>query len=45
MKSFFCRVWCIMESLGYARAAATLAREGRHEDAKRLTLMQKPCKC
>jgi hypothetical protein len=45
MKKFLCKVWCILESLGYARAAATLSRAGRHEEAKRLMLMEKPCKC
>jgi len=45
MKDFFCKVWCILESLGYARAAATLARAGRHEEAKKLILLEKSCKC
>ena len=45
MKKFLCKVWCAMESLGYARASAALAREGRYEDAKRLALMDRPCKC
>lgn len=45
MKRFFCRVWCVLEGLGYARAASELARAGRYEDAKRLTLSQKGCDC
>ena len=45
MKNFFCKVWCFLESLGYARAASELARAGRYEEAKRLAQLEKPCKC
>ena len=46
MKKFLCTLWCICKDVGYARAAAVLAREGRHEDAKRLMLAQREeCKC
>ena len=45
MKKILCKVCCFIESLGYAHAASVLAREGYHEEAKRLALMEKPCKC
>jgi hypothetical protein len=45
MKQFFCKVWCILQSLGYARAASELARAGRYAEAKNLTMQEKSCKC
>jgi hypothetical protein len=45
MKSFFCKFWCFLESLGYARAASELARAGRYEEANFLIANQDPCKC
>ena len=45
MKNLFCKFWCLAMSFGYARAASTLAREGRHEEAKRLMLTERNCKC
>jgi hypothetical protein len=45
MKSFFCKFWCVLQSLGYARAAAELARAGRHKEANDLILNQESCKC
>lgn len=45
MKNFFCKLWCFFQDVGYARAASTLAREGRFDDAKRIMLTKKDCEC
>lgn len=45
MKQFFCKVWCFLQSFGYARAASELARAGRHTEAKFLISNQESCKC
>jgi hypothetical protein len=45
MKSFFCKFWCVLQSLGCARAASELARAGRYEEANFLIANQESCKC
>lgn len=46
-KSFFCKLTCLLTSFGYARAAATLAREGKYEMAKQVMIAKEEneCKC
>jgi len=44
MKTFFRRVFCILQSMGQARAAACLARHGQIEAAKRVLLLDEGCK-
>jgi hypothetical protein len=38
MKQFFNTMYEILESLGRAKAAAALSRQGLHEEAKKLML-------
>jgi hypothetical protein len=38
MKQFFNTIYEILESLGRAKAAAALSRQGLHEEAKKLML-------
>jgi hypothetical protein len=38
MKQFFNALYEVLESLGRAKAAAHLSRQGRHEEAKKLML-------
>jgi hypothetical protein len=45
MKPFLCKVYCILLGFGVARAANALSREGKHEEAKQLLLMERDCKC
>lgn len=42
-----CKVRCFLQEAGYARAAASLARQGKYELAKQLMTMKKdtPCEC
>lgn len=43
MKKFWTSVYCFLESMGRARAAATLAREGRHDMAKAIMTEESKC--
>jgi hypothetical protein len=45
MKNFLCKVKCILQSMGQARAASCLARHGHYEAAKRVLLEEDKCKC
>jgi hypothetical protein len=47
MKQLLCKVRCFLQEVGYARAAATLAQQGKHELARQLMTMRKDtsCKC
>jgi hypothetical protein len=45
MKKILCRLNCILQAMGQARAAACLARHGHTEAAKRIILMGEQCKC
>jgi hypothetical protein len=38
MKSFLKKIYVILESMGRAKAAAALSRQGRHEEAKAILL-------
>ena len=38
MKSFFRKFYCICKEIGCAKAAAELARAGKHEEAKAMML-------
>jgi hypothetical protein len=38
MKKIFNAIWGLMEAMGRAKAAACLARHGRHAEAKALLL-------
>lgn len=44
MKNFWKKVWCIAESLGRARAASSLARQGQHKLAKEIMMQQTECR-
>ena len=44
-KNFLCKLSCVFDSFGRAKAAAHLARIGHHEAAKRLMIEQGVCKC
>ena len=44
MKSFFRKVYICLKGLGYAKAAADLARNGKHEEAKKLMVAYGECK-
>jgi len=44
MKSFFRKVYCIFKEIGFARAASTLAREGKYEEARAMMLARNACK-
>lgn len=43
IKNLLSKIYCFFESLGYARAASVLAREGRYEEAETLTRSRKGC--
>lgn len=45
IKNFFKQVWCFFECMGYARAASTLAREGKYEEAKAVLASKRSEKC
>jgi len=45
MREFFCKLWCVLQSLGCARAASELARAGHYEEANYLISSQESCKC
>lgn len=45
IKKVGCGVWCFLLSLGYARAASALSREGRFEEAKRLMMADRKDCC
>ena len=40
MKSFFNTIYEILESMGRAKAAAHLSRQGKHEEAKAILLAE-----
>lgn len=42
MKKIFHKIYTILESMGRAKAAACLARHGRHAEARVLMLADKP---
>jgi hypothetical protein len=44
-KTFFNRVWDFFECIGYARAATTLAREGKYEEAKAVMAAKRSERC
>jgi hypothetical protein len=44
MKSFFRKFYCICKEIGFAKAAAELARAGKHEEAKAMMLARDACK-
>jgi hypothetical protein len=44
MKAFFRKVYICLKGLGYAKAAADLARNGKHEEAKKLMAAYGECK-
>lgn len=43
MKRMCKRIWCIAESLGRARAASSMARQGNHKLAKEIMLQKHEC--
>jgi len=45
IKKTLCGFCCFMVSLGAARAASILTREGRHEEAKNLMLSEDLHRC
>jgi hypothetical protein len=44
-ENFLCKLSCLFDSFGRAKAASHLARLGHHEAAKRLMLNEGDCKC
>lgn len=44
MKSFLRKVYIILKGVGYARAAAAAARNGKHDEAKHLIQEYGKCK-
>jgi hypothetical protein len=44
MKNFFSKIYCIFKEIGFARAASTLTREGRYEEAKAVMMARESCK-
>ncbi len=44
MKKFFRKVYITLKGIGYAKAAADLARNGKHEEAKKLMTSYANCK-
>jgi hypothetical protein len=44
MKTFFRKFYIALKGIGYARAAADLARNGKHEEAKKLIASYGNCK-
>lgn len=45
MKSFLCKMYCFMQSVGYARAASELARNGKYTEAQKLIQQKGECTC
>ena len=44
-KNFLFKVWEFFECVGYARAASTLAREGKYEEAKAVMASKRRERC
>ena len=44
MKKIFRNIYVCLKGIGYARAAADLARNGKHEEAKKLIAAYGECK-
>ncbi len=44
MKSFFRKVYITLKGIGYAKAAADLARNGKHKEAQKLMAAYGECK-
>ena len=44
MKNLFRSIYDVLKGIGYARAAADLARNGKHEEAKKLIAAYGECK-
>lgn len=44
MKTFFRQVYIVLKGLGYAKAAADLARNGKHKQAQELMTKYGECK-
>jgi hypothetical protein len=44
MKSFLKKFYCICKEIGFARAASTLAQQGKYEEAKAMLLARNNCK-
>jgi hypothetical protein len=44
MKRFFRTVYITLKGIGYAKTAADLARNGKHEEAKKLMAKYGDCK-
>jgi hypothetical protein len=44
MKKFFKGIYTLIKSIGYARAAADLARNGKHKEAQALMTALDKCK-
>jgi hypothetical protein len=44
MKNIFRSVWICLKGIGYARAAADLARNGKHKEAQALMTQYGECK-
>ncbi len=44
MKKFFRKVYITLKGIGYAKAAADLARNGKHDEAKKLMAAYGDCK-
>jgi hypothetical protein len=45
IKKAFCVMFCILDSMGRARAAGVLVRQGQTEAAKHIMLGSGECKC
>jgi hypothetical protein len=45
MKKILCKISCILQAMGQARAASCLARHGHYEAAKRVMEQGDSCKC
>ncbi len=44
MKTFFRKVYITLKGIGYAKAAADLARNGKHKEAQKLMAAYGECK-
>lgn len=44
MKSFFRKIYITLKGIGYAKAAANLARNGKHKEAQALMAAYGECK-
>jgi hypothetical protein len=45
MKRFLCKLLCVMQEFGYARAATELTRNGKYKEAQAIMKGDRKCEC